>query len=72
VAMPAVMFFAVVLTANHYIFDAITGFAVCLFALAIALALARWPLPARRLLRTISARGAGDSARARGLQPERE
>jgi len=45
VLMPLVMLLAVVLTANHFIWDAVTRLAVCAFALCAAAALDRWPVP---------------------------
>jgi len=63
-AMPVVMFFGVVLTANHFIFDALTGFAVCLLALVMAAALERWPLPTGQMFARLS--GTASHSRARG------
>jgi hypothetical protein len=40
--LPVAQFFAVVFTANHYIFDAPVGIAVALMGLAIALFLQKW------------------------------
>ena len=51
VLMPGIMFFGVVLTANHFIFEPITGLAVCLAALGGALLLSRYPIPWRRFYR---------------------
>ena len=68
VAMPVLMFFGVVLTANHFIFDAVTGFAVCLFALGLAALLDRYPVPWRRLASQLRLR-----SRPLGLlQPEQD
>jgi hypothetical protein len=41
-AWPVAMFFAIVMTANHYILDAIVGAAVSFAGFGIALALERW------------------------------
>jgi hypothetical protein len=42
IMLPVAQFFAVVFTANHYIFDAPVGIAVALMGLAVALVLQRW------------------------------
>ncbi|HEY8489503.1 MAG TPA: phosphatase PAP2 family protein [Dehalococcoidia bacterium] len=48
VIMPAGMFWAIVVTGNHFIIDAVIGGAVCLAGLAAAAALHRWSPPALR------------------------
>lgn len=40
--LPALMLFAVVVTANHFIFDTVAGLAVCLIGLLAAAAFQRW------------------------------
>ncbi|MFI5696440.1 phosphatase PAP2 family protein [Kribbella sp. NPDC051586] len=47
--MPVLMFAAIVLTANHYIFDGFAGGTIALLSLLIAYRLAKKPLSARRL-----------------------
>ncbi|MBI5288685.1 MAG: phosphatase PAP2 family protein [Chloroflexi bacterium] len=51
--VPVLMFAAIVLTANHYIFDAVAGGAVALTGLATAHALRTWSDPAARRLRAL-------------------
>jgi hypothetical protein len=41
VALPVLMLFSVTLTANHFLFDALAGLAVCCFALAAAFCFSR-------------------------------
>lgn len=48
VVMPAAMLWAIVVTGNHFIFDAVVGAAVCLVGLGVAVALHRWSPPAFR------------------------
>jgi hypothetical protein len=49
IALPVGMGLAIVLTANHYILDAVAGFLVCLFGLAVAIWWDRGhPLPYQR------------------------
>lgn len=50
VALPLLMLFGIVLTANHFIFDAVAGLAVVLVALAVAVAIERMPEPLRQRL----------------------
>jgi hypothetical protein len=64
--LPAAMFAAIVLTANHYILDGVFGGIVAMVGLAAALALSSSPLPQRRAslarsrrLRTIRSRSHG-------------
>lgn len=50
VAWPLLMLLGIVMTANHFIFDAVAGCAVCLIGLATAFALAHIPETLRRRL----------------------
>jgi hypothetical protein len=54
VVMVTAMFFAIVLTANHFIFDMLVGSLIVLVAIAVALALEgeRFPLPRLRRQQT--------------------
>ncbi|MGQ9571643.1 MAG: phosphatase PAP2 family protein [Dehalococcoidia bacterium] len=45
IALPVMQIFAIVVTANHYLLDALAGMAVCLLGLVIALLLHRWVYP---------------------------
>lgn len=42
ILLPALMFFAILATANHFVLDAAAGFAVCLVSLLAALLFQRW------------------------------
>lgn len=42
ILLPVLMFFAIFATANHFMFDALAGFGVCLVSLMAALLFRRW------------------------------
>ena len=60
VVMVAAMFFAIVLTANHFIFDMLVGSAIVLVAIAIAFALDNHHLGVRQSRREAAAAGHGE------------
>lgn len=53
VLFPTVMFFSIVLTANHFIFDAMVGGLVVLLAIALAFALENYWLGTRQTVRHV-------------------
>jgi hypothetical protein len=42
ILLPLLMFFAILATANHFVFDALAGFLVCLVSLVVAVLVQRW------------------------------
>jgi hypothetical protein len=40
--LPVLMLFAIIATGNHFVVDAVAGFAICLMALVVAMAFQRW------------------------------
>jgi hypothetical protein len=42
ILLPVLMFLAIVATANHFVFDALAGFAICLVSLLVAVLVQRW------------------------------
>lgn len=50
ILLPLLMFFAIVATANHFVFDAMAGFAVCVASLVLAVAVQRWQTSRRPVI----------------------
>jgi hypothetical protein len=49
ILLPLLMFFAILATANHFVFDALAGLAVCSVSLVAAFAVQRWQMARRRV-----------------------
>src|SRR5207247_474701 len=66
IALPVLQIFAITMTANHYLLDAVAGGGVAVLGIAVALVLQRWGYPlAREWLRRVALPG-GRRLRATG------